>query len=329
MRRSPIVVFGIEVGNNVNWKIKSALQNMIAHLPEKLSYEIYYKMQRRFGSLRRGNYTPKSRLTASVNIWEHILNSGKSGVDKTFFEIGTGRVPITPMALFLMGAKKIITVDLNPYVKGELCQEALAYVCNHKNDIYDVFGEYLVKDNLDLLLNYYAEEKFSVEGFLKLCNISYLAPLDATNTSLPDDTVDYYVSYTVLEHISECVLKGIVNEGNRILANDGLHIHRIDYSDHFSHSDKSISPINFLRFTDQAWKKYAGNRYMYMNRMRHDDFRTLFESSGCKILSESMDCNEQSRELLNKNKLRVNKKFDGKGIQILSATGGWFVLGRS
>jgi len=38
---------------------------------------------------------------------------------------------------------------------------------------------------------------------------------------------------------------------------------------------------------------------------------------------------DKHRVLLNKNKLRVNKKFDGKGVQILSATGGWFELGQS
>ena len=50
----------------------------------------------------------------------------------------------------------------------------------------------------------------------------------------------------------------------------------VDYSDHFSHSDQTISSINFLRYSDDEWQRYAGNRYMYMNRLRHDDVLALF-----------------------------------------------------
>ena len=46
-----------------------------------------------------------------------------------------------------------------------------------------------------------------------------------------------------------------------------------------------IYPINFLQYSDAKWDRYADNRYMYMNRLRHDDFLALFHSSGHKILA--------------------------------------------
>ena len=58
----------------------------------------------------------------------------------------------------------------------------------------------------------------------------------------------------------------------------------IDYSDHFSHSDKSISSVHFLQFSDGKCNKIAGNRYMYMNRLRHDDFVSLFQDLNNHIL---------------------------------------------
>jgi hypothetical protein len=64
----------------------------------------------------------------------------------------------------------------------------------------------------------------------------------------------------------------IINEGNRILSEEGLFVHLIDCSDHFSHNDKSISRINFLQYNVTQWNKLAGNRYVYVNRLRHDDF---------------------------------------------------------
>jgi hypothetical protein len=44
--------------------------------------------------------------------------------------------------------------------------------------------------------------------------------------------------------------------------------------------DKNVSVINFLRYDDKTWDKYEGNRYMYMNRARHDEFIKLFEMIG-------------------------------------------------
>jgi hypothetical protein len=66
----------------------------------------------------------------------------------------------------------------------------------------------------------------------------------------------------------------------------GLFVHFIDHSDHFSHSDATISPINFLKHCESDWQGYAGNRYMYMNRLRHDDMIELIRESGA---SDSRD----------------------------------------
>ena len=51
----------------------------------------------------------------------------------------------------------------------------------------------------------------------------------------------------------------------------------IDYSDHYSHTDKNISPLNFLKFNKKNWKKY-NNSYLYQNRLRHSDYKILFKN---------------------------------------------------
>jgi hypothetical protein len=104
-----------------------------------------------------------------------------------------------------------------------------------------------------------------------------------------------------------------------------LFVHRIDYSDHFSHSDASISPINFLQYSDAEWARYAGNRYMYMNRLRHDDFLALFESAGHRILAAAPAVDARSLDLLETGRLRVNKRFEKKSHETLSIWGSWIV----
>ena len=65
----------------------------------------------------------------------------------------------------------------------------------------------------------------------------------------------------MFEHIPSPVLKAILNEANRVLAPNGVALHHIDPSDHFSHDDAAISPINFLRFSEAQWERLTGNQF--------------------------------------------------------------------
>ena len=53
-------------------------------------------------------------------------------------------------------------------------------------------------------------------------------------------------------------------------------INYIDYGDHFSHTDDSISSLNFLQYSTNEWSRYGDSKFIYMNRLRHDDFEDIF-----------------------------------------------------
>ena len=103
----------------------------------------------------------------------------------------------------------------------------------------------------------------------------------------------------------------------------------IDYSDHFSHADESISAINFLQYSDAEWTRYADNRYMYMNRLRHDDVMRLFESSGHRVLAVTTHVDDRARALLEAGALHVDERFRDKSHEILSIRGSWVVSERA
>ena len=66
----------------MNWKLKAAIQNLVALLPSRLSYDVYYLLQRYFGSLRTSN--PTSRLQAGVEIIRRIQQAGCPVLDYLF-----------------------------------------------------------------------------------------------------------------------------------------------------------------------------------------------------------------------------------------------------
>jgi hypothetical protein len=307
----------------MHWKLKAKIQSAVSLLPSSVSYGAYYWIQRHFGGLRRLN--PISRLTAAIETWKRIQGQRYTPSGKVFLEVGTGRVPLVPLAYWLMGAEKTITIDLNPYLKTDLVAESLQYISENEEEILSLFGSLVDKKRFDELLAFSSDSHFSVSAFLDLCRVDYVAPGDATDTRLLDQSIDFHTSYTVFEHIPLEVLRQILEEGNRIIKNDGLFIHRIDYSDHFSHSDKSISAINFLIYSDHEWKRYAGNRYMYMNRLRHDDFISLFESIGHRIVEAQPNVDQRSQELLRSGSLQLNERFSSKSKDVLAITGAWIM----
>jgi hypothetical protein len=197
-------------------------------------------------------------LKAGVETWKRIQSLGNDPAKKLFFEIGTGRTPDVPIAYWLMGAKGTISIDLNPYLKGELLQESIDYIVENKDEIETLLVPFLDRQRLSELAKLRNSANITTESILDLCQITYIAPGDASKTNLEDKSIDFHTSYTVFEHIPPDVLRKIVREGNRIIGDNGLFVHRIDYSDHFSHSDKEISAINFLQYSDHEWNRYAG-----------------------------------------------------------------------
>jgi len=134
------------------WKFKASITNAVSLLPERISYSAYYWIQRRFGALRR--LDPTSRLSAGIEIVKRIKDAGLDPAGKVFFEVGTGRVAVTPLAFWLMGASKTITVDLNPYLKEELVRESVEYISRNHAELVALFGPLLEEHRLSSLLSF-------------------------------------------------------------------------------------------------------------------------------------------------------------------------------
>jgi len=306
----------------MNWKIKAKIQNVVAALPDPLSHSIYYWLQRSFGSLRQVN--PVNRLTVGIKIYKTIKQFRKNPIGKVFLEIGTGRRINIPIVYWLIGAKKIVTVDLNRYLKEKLVREDMDYIRVNQDEIKQLFDGNLFEDRFQNLISLLSK-KWHLNELLELCQINYLAPQDVAALPMQTGSIDFYTSYTVFEHIPVDVLKSILLEGNRVIKKDGFFINKIDYSDHFSHSDQSISSINFLQFSDKAWQVLARNKYMYMNRCREDDFERLFQEAGHRILDIESEKDPGLLQLIKDGRLKLDDKFKEKPDEVIATIASWIV----
>ncbi len=305
----------------MRWKHKATIQNLIASLPPNVGNRAYYYLQSRYGGLR--NPTPVSRLKAGVEVARRIRRMGHSVDSKVFLEVGTGHQLNLPLSLWLCGASQVTTVDLNRYLKPELVKSDLEYMREHQDEIHALFSEPAVSGFCDRRLEQVACCA-SLEELLELAPIRYVAPADAAHLELAAASVDYHVSFTVLEHIAPLVLKGIFLEALRLLRPNGLLVHYIDFTDHFAHSDETISSVNFLQFSEHEWERLAGNRLMFHNRLRVDEFRDLLSSLGVEILELEGRVDEQAIKVM-RSGLTLDERFRLKDFNTNATMDAWLV----
>ena len=279
-------------------------------------------MQRHMGALRTAN--PTRGIKAGITIADLVRTHRRefSGME-TFLEVGTGWSLTLPMTLWLCGAFRTITVDLNPYLKSELVFEEIEYIRNHQKMVIELFGPLsskpVFRERFELLL----QGGQSLDGVLSMMNIQYISPANAAQLDLPNQSIDYFVSFMVMQHIRRDLIPGILLEGRRLIKPNGLFIHYAVFSDLFSTVDNSISPVNFLQFSEEEWESIAGNRYMYHNRLRVDEFRELFEEARLSILQLDSKIDSAGVRALEARELPLNLRFRNKSLETNATANAW------
>jgi SAM-dependent methyltransferase len=285
-----------------------------------LSNQIYYAMQRTVGSLKPGRTNPLEWFDAALTKVKWIREAGREVEGRTFLEVGTGHNVNVPLALWLCGAGRVVTVDLNRYLSLPMVTETIEFVRENEKEVTKAFGSEadhpLFRERLRQLIETRAEAK----ELLRLANIEYLSPADATRLDFPDASFDYHISHAVFEHIPREIISNILKEARRLLRPEGLLVHTIDPSDHFAHDDASITAINFLQFSERDWERWAGNKFMYHNRLRAFEYVELFERADVHLLRKSEAIDDASLKML-QNGFRLDNRFRQIIPEKLAVTG--------
>jgi hypothetical protein len=146
------------------------------------------------------------------------------------------------------------------------------------------------------------------ENLLERLGITYISNFRVADFSSMKARYDVFYSNNTLEHIPVAEIKMILEESKRILNPGAIHLHRIDFSDHFSHIDQSISSCNFLKYSDRLHNLIAGNQFTYHNRLRVNDFIEIFESSGYQIIKLEKNIDPVALGLLDSG-FKLHKRF--------------------
>ena len=240
----------------INWKIKSLLYRLLNFF--KL-YKALFFIQKKI--TKRSNID----LKEIAFYWQYHLKYLKENNSKTILEIGAGKSLAQNIFLSYSFKQKIeqTLIDVSRMIDLDLFNKA-----------NDQISKLLGVNKLPFAK--------SIDDLKKNYNLNYLAPMSLDQIIKNKLQFDACISSTTLEHLSEDDLRKTFLLLKKIIKKEGIISAAIDYSDHYSHTDKNIDNLNFLRFTNDEWNKH-NTPMLFQNRLRHQDYRKFFKLNKYKI----------------------------------------------
>jgi SAM-dependent methyltransferase len=192
-------------------------------------------------------------------------------------EIGSGWIPVAPLVYRLAGAREVILSDQHHLLHPHAVQAAVTFLRARAGRLAADLGvsPERIAEVLDVPL------EGGADAMLAALGLDYIVPLSAETLT---GRIDLAYSHTVLEHIPPAALAEIFALVRARLAEGGLFCNGIDNSDHRRCYDADLPIVDFLRYSDRAWRMQCINPQDYTNRLRHSDYVTLLEEAGFDLL---------------------------------------------
>lgn len=264
----------------MDWRIKGAIQKVLGVLPS--GEKAHYWLQKSVGGLRRFDAECDAKLEDFRLMLGHLKTSGIAIPGTRYLEVGTGWYPTFPYCLYVLGAARVETFDLNRYLKPELVTEMVERVRGKLAMLADA-GERDLEEvterfgKLSRRVAAGATLEEATDGV-----VQYHAPADAAKTRLGPSSVDVVFSNSVLEHVPGPVIEEMFAESMRILPPGGVMFHSVNCGDHYAYADRKINQLHYLQFSDDQWKHW-NNAFLYQNRLRARDFTEMAKAKGFAI----------------------------------------------
>jgi len=303
----------------MKWQMKCLVDSLKAILPFQAQMRKFKDSISPYQPVVSDNDHTISQGIRQVQWVREVVNLA----DSTVLEIGSGWEPLIPMIYSLAGASKIVLTDLNVLLRPGTFAAAVDCLRPHQDKLCKELG--LNPREVERVLRH--DPTASMEQRLEEMRMVYMAPCDCRHLALPSDSIDVVTSRACLEHVPPDVIQDIFHESYRLLRAGGVSCHVVDHSDHWEHNDKSISRVNFLKFSDSVWRWTHINPLNYMNRLRHPEYVEMLDKAGFRLVKETHRVDEASVRSLSK--LKVAKKFDRFTPEELASLDSWLLAMKS
>ena len=289
------------------WIAKADIQKTISIFPNRESLNHFFQKNVTKGVLLSDEHFGNKLGHAVDHVANYKKYQGESVEGNLVLELGSGWYPVVPVVLFLNGAERTDSLDIQSWMNHETIVTTFKKFLEwHDNGKLAEFIPELDEEKWKQLMDLLAQSKdMSYEALLESINLKlYLK--DARNTGFEKESYDFICSNNTFEHIYPEVLSPILKEFKRLCKPTGFMCHFIDLSDHFAHFDHSISIYNFLKFSESSWRN-IDNKIQPQNRLRWPAYIRMYNDLGIPVSGEEI----RKGELDLLSQVKVNKQaFD-------------------
>lgn len=145
------------------------------------------------------------------------------------------------------------------------------------------------------------------EELYKILGFEYIIDKSGRLKQFEDASFDIAVSGGVMEHIPASFASEFVYNIARVLKPGGYSFHDINLRDHLYPYDRTVSPKQYLRYSNNTWEKWFENDVQYINKIQRSDWLKLFENAGLKLIEEQIDMENISGLKVDKEYRRYNE----------------------
>lgn len=269
----------------MKWIAKAVVQKTISFLPYKDRINNF--LQRKVsGAVYLDDQHFRWKLEHARDHWKYYLKySNTPASSLKVLELGTGWYPIVPMYFYLHGCNEFHSVDIYQWLKKHNYQTVIKKLTEWKeNGKLKDFDQGILTERWNSLQSF-LEDNASAEQINQSMGFQPIIGNAAEPIYSPQQ-FNFICSNNVFEHIYPDVLGPIIANFRTWLTPNGLMSHFIDLSDHFAHSDTSITEFNFLRFTPAAWR-LIDNDIQPQNRMRWPQYIDLYRSLNIPVTEQT------------------------------------------
>ncbi len=304
-----------------HWLIKSAIHRVISVLPRSQKCNEWFQ-KHVTKSLELGSGAFEFKLDCCRRYLEDFLALSPARADDfTALELGTGWYPIVPIGLYLCGAAEIWSFDIDPLLRPERLKTIYHFFCDYDHaGKLQKFLPRLRPERMDKLREVATQlDHETPQASLEKINLHTFVR-DAQNTGLEPKTVDLFFSYSVLEYVPARVQENLYAEFRRLASPHAVLVQYINLKDQFGSFDRSITPLNFLQYSNTAWR-WLDSPLIPQTRLRLSDYRALLLKSGFEIIKEEND----SAPPFVLEKIRVAPEFQKYSREDLLVIQSWLV----
>ncbi len=240
------------------WAFKIGAKLILGRIPFK------HQILRGIGIFKHGEMDNAEYCLKVFNI--HKEKAFPEGLPKDFtaLELGPGDSLSSALLTSAFGAKQSYHVDVGAYASQDI-EHYKTIACDLKEAGVNVPDINTIS---------------AISDMLGVCNAQYFSNGLESLKSIPDHSVDFIWSHSVVEHIRKKDFDATMAELARILKPDGRVSHSVDLQDHFEKS------LNNLRFSDTFWEnEIVANSGFYTNRMQYTKSLESMRNAGFEIIS--------------------------------------------